>query len=409
MIQLCRPSHPYVSSRILILVLISTHTNAAVDSGDTFSVQAGITSRYETNVFRLENTDEDFARATLGEDQADDTTFIGFAGVRFDNVYSLQRIRVDAKFSRYQYQQFDHLDATSHEYNALWGWSLTSRLQGSVKASREEFPDSYWNSTDGGVRNINLVENRSATFKWYLFGPWFLLGGTGEQRRENQSIFREQDNFSQEYGEAGIRYVSASDNSVELLMRGNRGEYTSREISMEQYFDTRYDQQDLEARAELRVFGKSRINAAATRFEREHDQFEQRDLDGTNWNLTYSWNVTGKLAASLTHSRNYGFIQTLNESYITNDSNIFVIDYATSAKSKLILMMTQSDREFGGAIINAPVRRTDKLKWGSLAWDWAISQTFSITPAIGYQRLHSNVEGREYETSTASLTFKASL
>lgn len=386
----------------LIIAVCFLASSAYAGTEDGLDLTVGENSRYESNVFRLPNTDSAFVKNSLGESRASDFIAIGYGEFRFNQGYSLQRVELDAKLSRYQYNRFDYLNYTAHEYSAKWGWSLTPRVKGELSAERAEKPESFWDTANRHARNINLSQGRNASIEAYLSGSWYLLGGAGFSQRKNDSIYREQDDFSQYYDEYGIKYLAATGSFVDFLIRNSQGEYSDRDVNFITLQDNKYTQKDLEAAVNLNLFDKSRLSATLTRFDRTHKHFESRDYDGTNWTATYFWDATAKLFAHFGVARRYDPFQDLFNSYVIADSRSLVVDYLTSAKSSLKFEFTEVERGFNGGI-NAPFGRTDQLKSSALVWSWSLSRAVNISPALTYQRFMSNIDNREYDDFTASL------
>jgi len=376
---------------------------------DSLALIIGLSERYDSNLFRLSSTDEENTQRLLQKDKASDVLTIGSAELRFDQTYSLQHVQFQVKASRYQYQTFDYLGFTSLEYDAAWGWGITPRIKGMLSASRLEQPDNYSDYTNFSEKNVRSLEARRFALDGHLFGSWFLIGGVGQSSQKNSATFREEDDYQQNYAEAGLKYSLVSGNSISILGRSNKGEYTDRMVIPQLLLDDRFAQRETEARLAIAVFEKSKVVAAATHFRREHDRFSERDYSGTNWNATYRWDATARLYSSVSMGRRYDSFQDSFSSYALSKSGAFTLGYTTTEKSKLSLSLQQTKRDFSGGIMDAPAERDDVLRATQLGWAWEISRAFSLTPALSYQRRTSRQFENEYDALGVSVAVTCTL
>ncbi|HEU4708647.1 MAG TPA: exopolysaccharide biosynthesis protein, partial [Methylophilaceae bacterium] len=120
-----RNSRRLITATLALLSIPYSLTSFA-DEDDAFNILAGAGVRYEDNLFRVDDG------AALGNASKHDWVYTTNAGIKFDKVYSLQHVQLEATVTDNKYQENDFLDWTGFNYRAAWLWSITPRLTGTL-------------------------------------------------------------------------------------------------------------------------------------------------------------------------------------------------------------------------------------------------------------------------------------
>ncbi|HEX6733203.1 MAG TPA: XrtB/PEP-CTERM-associated polysaccharide biosynthesis outer membrane protein EpsL [Azonexus sp.] len=389
--------------RAAAALAIACTASAGVQAGpeDAFNLVAGTSITYDDNLFRLSSNS---AVPVAGKSSRSDYLYTAFAGVRFDKTYSLQRFQVDLTTTRYEYQEYDFLSFTAVDYRAAWLWSLTPRLTGIVYADRVELPTNFSDFTGRSRRNIQTTEVRRAMADWAAGGAWHLIGGVIQTRLDNSGGFTEVGNYVQDSVEAGVRYVTAADNSLALVQRESRGDYSGRTLGDGSLLDTGYDQSETELRGHWKITGHSSFDARIGYLDRQHEHYGQRDFSGTVGRLAYLWEPTGKLQFTLATGRDLYSYQNDASSYYVYDYVSFVPAWLISSKTTLRLKLDYGKRDFRGPVQPTVEQREDTVRAAQLNLLWQPQPSIDVSAHVTREERDSNIDNLSFHGNIAGLS-----
>lgn len=390
---------------ILVLAALAPGLSLA-DAEDSFNFAAGISARYEDNLFRLaSNAPAPNANGSSGKS---DTILTTYAGIRFDRRYDLQRIQLDATATSYNYKNNDDLNFTALDYRAAWLWAVSPRLTGSLFADSTSEVTSYTNLQNINTPNERTVEHQGFLGDWLVDGGWHLIGGVNRLRSVTDSTeLTSYGNYVQNTAEAGIKYVSTSDNSIALVQRQANGEYMDREIDPVNLLDTRYKQSDTELHSIYQVTGHSRLDARIGYRDRTYDNYSERDFSGLVGEISYLWTPTGKLQFTLTAGRDLLAYQEAGNSYFASNYVNFTPAWLISDKTTLRLKFDIYKNDFSGAVVPVPELREDKIYATRLMLAWRPTRTVVVDSYLLHEERSSNISGLPYEANVAGLSVAA--
>lgn len=411
-------------SAAFALLSIQYSTAALADPEDAFNVLVGVDLKYEDNLFRIEDG------TPLGNASKHDFIHTYSAGIKFDKIYSLQRVQIDATVTENKYQENEFLDWTGFNYRAAWLWSVTPRLKGTLLATRNETLNNFGdfrridpNADPGTTRNLQSIqtnERREFTADFLLWGGWHVVGGVSNIESQNSQSFNEIGDFSQDSAEIGGRYVFRSGTEITLVQRESDGEFKNRPPDALRQLDSGYDQSETEAKLDWRVSGKSHITARMGYLNREHDTFEDRDYSGMTGLLSWRWMPTGKLLINTAISRNLYSFQESNAfifgnvpvfragdysySYYVADTFTWSPMWGITDKTSLRFRYDWSDRDFRGNVgLNSPDRR-DIVRSYMLTAEWQALRTLLVSGVIRREDRDSDRENFDYTADSVGIT-----
>ncbi|MCK6407201.1 MAG: putative exosortase B-associated extracellular polysaccharide biosynthesis transporter EpsL [Rhodocyclaceae bacterium] len=393
----------------LLLALLLAPTLATADAFDSLNLTVGATVMHDDNLFRLSSSAD--PQALLGTSQKSDTIRVTTLGLKFAKDYSLQRFELDASLVDYRYNTFDYLDFTAHNYSAAWRWALTPRLKGNFTRTRTEALNSFTDYNNYTQQNIRTSTNTRLDGDFELGAAVHIIAGASRSESVNSKIFLQEGDSTYDSADFGLRYVFRSGASVALVRRQGSGEYTNRPqpIAIGLY-DNGFDQNDTELRINWPITAKTRLEGRIAHTEREHDHYEQRDYDGTIGNFSINWDVTAKTRVTASVSRELNSYQSVYSSYYQADRFVIAPYWQISAKTGLRLRYDYSQRDYLGAIAPTSYNdRTDTIKLGSIALEWAPFSNTLISASLQNEKRTSNKPGLDYEskmgTVSAQITF----
>lgn len=390
-----------------VLVLAGlTPSLVLADAEDSFNFAAGISTRYEDNLFRLaSNAPAPNANGSSGKS---DTILTTYAGIRFDRSYNLQRIQLDATATSYNYKNNDFLNFTALDYRAAWLWAISPRLTGSLFADSTSNATSYTNLQNIRTPNKRTVEHQGFLGDWLMDGGWHLVGGVNRLRSVTDSTeLTSYGNYVQNSAEAGIKYLSTSDNSITLVQRQANGGYMDRENDPVNLLDTRYKQSETELRSIYRVTGHSRLDARIGYRDRTHENYSERNFSGLVGAISYLWTPTGKLQFTLTAGRDLLAYQEAGNSYFASNYVNFTPAWLISDKTTLRLKFDFYNNNFAGAVIPVSELRKDKIYATQIMLAWKPTRTVVVDSYLLHEERSSNISGFPYTANVVGLSLSA--
>lgn len=162
---------------VLLLGLVSMRASGQDVDIDALKFTASQAVRYDSNLFRR------------SIDQRSETKTTTTAGIEFDQRYSLQRVELDATVAANRYRSNDYLNFNALNYRAVWHWSLTPRLHGTLRRTRSENINTfdYFRSFD---RNLRTDHETAGDAEVELGRDWRLLGGLERAKGAPTSALR---------------------------------------------------------------------------------------------------------------------------------------------------------------------------------------------------------------------------
>lgn len=372
------------------------------DALDVVNVVAGVSSKYDDNLFRLPSGQD--TSALTGRTERGDRVLTSFAGLRVDQPYSLQRFKLDLTWTAYRFQNFDYLDFDAKEYRAAWLWSLTPYLKGTLSADRKQQLNDFRDYRSYTAANIRTTENRVFDADWSPHGNWHLLAGFRQMEQTNSQVFNEDADVKVNGVNAGLKYQFPSGSSVTWMTTLRQGQFTKRALNAGSLLDTGYDERESEARLEWLASERSRFNLRTSHLDRTHDHFDQRDFDGWTGRLEYMWSPSAKLRLNASAARELASYQTTESSYSQNDSVGLALGYEVSPKVKVNLNGSLYERRYLGDGVVSNIGRVDTGSSVMLGADWTPLRSLKFSASVQQNRRQANVAGADFEGNIAEVS-----
>lgn len=379
----------------MVLALWSSGLRAQDVDIDALKFTATQGTRYDSNLFRR-NTDV-----------RSETVATTTAGIELDKRYSLQRVEFDANLASHRYRSNDYLNYNALNYRAVWHWSVTPRLHGTLSRTRTEAINNfdYFYSTD---RNLRTDEITAFNAEGELGRDWRLLGGVQRARRDNERPTAEQGDYAQRDVSAGVRRLFTSGSSISYRYLDGQGDYFNRLPNVSAQ-PTAFVQREHEVRVVWAASGKTRINATAAYVDRKHQALAVRDYAGARGNLSVQWAATGKSGMQLTLARDIGSYQTNTSSYSTSNRLSLYPYWSVGPHTVLYASLDAARYAFEGTLPGmAGNNRRDRSTGASVGVRWEPFNALSLDATLGREQRDSNLDGFDYTNTSARVAAKFS-
>jgi exopolysaccharide biosynthesis operon protein EpsL len=374
--------------------------SALADDKDPFNIIAGVAWQHDSNIFLVPSNfllSPSFSRA--------DNIATAYVGAQLDKLYSLQEFKANFTVTGYRYQNNTGLNFISKNYSAAWLWNLTPYLKGTLSIDRQQALNSfqdYRNFTSTTLQNVRVNQTQHFEADFSPYGVWHLLGGLTRTEATNSQVFFEQNNYSQNSLDAGVKYDFRSGSTLKLMGHERNGTY-GLILNPINLFDTGFKEAEGEAKLDWLVTGKSHINLRVAYVSREHDHFSQRNYSGPEGRLDYNWTPTGKIGITFSAMSDLSSYWNLDSSYTRNNTLSISPVYAFSDKIRLKANASISERTFLGGGIIPSTHRVDDGRSASVGIDWTPWRSLTVGGNLVRSTRSSNAPGLDYDDTTVGV------
>lgn len=319
--------------------------NAHADEFDTLQFSAAVNRTWDNNLFRLSNNEI--------SDQI--TTYN--AGIKLDKKYSQQRFLVNLNYIDNKYQTNEFLDFNTLNYDAVWQWTLTPALTGTLSSSKSKALAGFGDFRTL-AQNIRTTETNQFRAEYSPHKVWALIAGLTESSASNSATFNAIPNFDSTAFDYGARYNFASGTNMTFLGHKRRGDF-QRPANFSSFLDNGYSEDELEWDIVFKATGKSNLSTKLAYLSRKYDNFRVRDYDSWLGYIRYDLLLTGKLKLNTDLSRTIGQFDTPYSSYSANDALTASLSYYYSEKLIFGINSSYAQRDFKQPVVAGLPSRTD--------------------------------------------------
>ncbi|MDB5870412.1 MAG: hypothetical protein JWP96_2744 [Polaromonas sp.] len=396
-------SREFVLLQLAVLGLIST--DAWADELDTLQFKAGQSVQYDSNVFRLSESANNFA--VLGTPARSDTIAVTTLGLKIDKPYSLQRFELAVNADYYNYKRFSTLDFTAVNYAAAWRWSFTPTLHGNLTTDRREYIDNTADVQNSGRlnRRTDLVTLLDAEYE--IAGPLRIVAGFFERETTNSQPFTFEGDFRVRGAEGGVKYVYPSGTSLAYRLKQGSGDYPDRSSSS--LFASNFKDREHEFRLDWPISGKTTIQSRISYFDRNHDGLATRDFSGFIGNINATWEATGKTRVMAGLARELESYQTNSDSYYQGYRIFIAPTWKPTAKTAVLLRYDHGVRDYKGPLPGfVSSNRRDTVNMGKLAFEWEATRVIKLSLSMLRDKRTSSQPGFDYKSNGVNFSVLAS-
>lgn len=393
---------------LLALAGWTTAVCAAEPSGSSgargWSLEPGLTMRHERNLFRLPDSDPTSATSDL--------VVIPALRLHGDAAWSLQSLHVDASLADHRYRNNRQLDYLGQRYAASWQWAFTPRLTGSLSTEGEKALSNFadFRSTRSG--NLRRTRSDRLRFDLWFGGGLHLLGGTVSTRTRNSQLFTEVDTSRLRQAEFGLRYVTRSGSTLNLLRRQGHGRYPDRSVDLANALDDGFERRNTDVELTWPISEKSRLGATFGRVSQSYPHVPQRNFSGNQGRIEYVWLPAAKLRIALAARHELGEWQDRGASYAATDGYTLSPTWTITEKIALNLSVQRFRRRYRGALDPTIPARSDLVRAFECGISWRPREMFSAMLTVRAERRDSAPDAvyfaQQYAARVLTLDLRAS-
>jgi exopolysaccharide biosynthesis operon protein EpsL len=323
-------------------------------------VGAGIT--YDSNVLRLRDT---AAANAMGLGGMSDTIRHAEFGLALDTMISRQHLTANVNVNQVNYDRFAALDHLDKNASANWNWFAGEHVQGNVGVNYSQgltpFIDFHLLAP-----NIRSQASEYADASWLFDPSWRVRGGLTHTQLWYDLASQQPGNNTQNQTELGLDYLARSGSTIGLQARHISADFPIPEQDNGTSVFNGYEQNELKAKVDWIVTGKTRLHFLGGWVSRKQDQISARDFSGINTRFAADWSPTGKIDVSAAIWREIGAVDDLSTIYSLNRGASLASTWKYSAKINLIAQVNYVKRDFSqstaGGVFGGSSAENDVLR-----------------------------------------------
>jgi hypothetical protein len=361
---------------------------------------------HDDNVFRDRDGDE--AEAVRGDRQRDDTRMRYRAGFTSNYTAGLQKLRLDASGSKFEYDHFKDLDHKEHDVLGSLDWQLGSLLKGTLEArDRRELQGFETRAdTSDSDRSLRDQTDGSLVTRLRVFNDWEIRPrGRLTRARYSLDTTRNQD-LDEDEAAIALSYLGRASLSFGIEAVMTQGDFIRRDPGdgiIEEYDQQTY--QLVGSWTPSPVASMDFTLGASDRNNKGDNVDDDEELVGS---LLLKRGVSEKTTLYGGVSRGIYSAQEEGESSVIATSVNLGAYWAATPYLTLNSYAYYSLEDFQDSVIGdaGDDNREDEVLSVQLSLIWAPRPWINITPNIAYADRTSDVDAEEYDAFQAGLELK---
>jgi exopolysaccharide biosynthesis operon protein EpsL len=395
-----------IGARIIVLLVSATVQHAwAEDKEQVLTPYVQYSLLYDDNLLRVR--DAQAAMASVGTDKMSDTLRSEVGGLRFERLFSRQRIKLDASVTKTTYDYFKQFNNDGRDLSANWGWVIGNRLSGDVGYVYSQALTPFQNLRVL-EKNIRTMQTRYATAAWQMHPDWtvrtqFSHFGLGYDLLSQQS-----NNFTQDMVELGLDYTARSGSIAGVQFRRTRGNYPYDSNVNGVFINNSFEQEDLKARILWLFSGKTKLQFLGGLTKRDRNSSTGGvNFIGFNARLVADWAATGKTGLKMNLWREIGGLNDVDANYALTDGVSLAAIYRPTDKLRFDGLIDYERRNYNGASIVTgvtPSNRKDTYQKASFGVTYFPTRSWSLLLSVYRESVQSNIDSFGYVSNGISLS-----
>lgn len=366
--------------------------SAAGEEGEVVRAYVGLSLTHDDNILGTSN-----AAIAAGTPKLSDTARRVEAGLIFDKTISQQRLTAGVNLDRTSFNRFGNLDYNGRDIRANWNWHVGSQFEGNLGLTHVRALTSVQDSLvatglPSQLPNVRTQNRQYFDAAWRLHPSWRLRGGVSHYKLDYDQAVQQAGNRSVNDVEAGFDYLARSGSSAGLQYRHAEGDFPLSSLND-------YSQDELKARVDWKVTGKTDLLFLAGWVQRDNDLAPANDFSGFNGRVNATWRATGKTTINASLWREIGALDDQIVSYSLNRGISLGAGWEITRQIRLDGYLQHERRDY----TPANLARKDRVNYGSLQLSYYPIRKLRIQTGVYRTVQNSDVAGIAYRNLGVSL------
>jgi exopolysaccharide biosynthesis operon protein EpsL len=322
------------------------------------------------------------------------------AGLMVDKHISQQVLSAALKFTHITYDQLPELNNDGKDLLVNWNWHVGDHLDGNVGSSYVQALAPFVNF-HSRERNLRSERREFADGGWLLHPSWRVRAGISRDTLAYDLDSQQGGNRVENVGELGLDYLAPSGSTIGTQLRHTRGQFPNRQQVDALLVDNSYDQDELKAKINWLITGKTQLQFLGGLVQRKHDVFAARDYRGLNARLTANWQASAKLGVALGAWREIGALDDVTASYTLNQGLSVGSTWDLTDKVRIDGQLKHETSDYSGtaAISSTLPERKDTVRRAALKLVYRATPHLQLSAQAYRNDRRSTLAGNSYPTT----------
>lgn len=359
---------------------------------------------HDDNVFRDRDGDE--AELIRGDSQRDDTRMRYRAGFTSNYTAGLQKLKLEAFGSKYEYDHFDDLDHKEHNVLGSLDWQIGSLLKGTLEARDRRDLQGFETFAGTSDRSMRDQTDASLVTKLRVFNDWEIRPrGRIARARYSLDATRNQD-LDEEEAAIALSYLGRASLSFGIEAVMTQGDFIRRDPG--DGIIEEYDQQTYQVVGSWNPSPVASMDFSLGASDRNNKGQNVDDDNDVVGSLMLKRSISEKTTIYGGVSRGIYSAQEQGESSVVTTSINLGAYWAATPYLTVSGYTYYSQENFKDSVIGdvGDEDREDEVLSVQLSLIWAPRPWINITPNLAYADRTSDVDAEEYDAFQAGLELK---
>ncbi len=240
--------------------------------------------------------------------------------------------------------------------------------------------------------NVRTLERQYFDAAWRLHPSWRLRGGVSHFKLDYEQPGPQVSGRTVNDGEFGVDYLARSGSSIGLQYRRAEGDFPFSPPN-------NYSQDELKARVDWKLTGKTDLLFLGGWVQRDHDLSPASDFSGFNGRVNATWRATGKTTINASLWREIGALDDLTAAYSLNRGIGLGAGWEITRQTRLDAYYQHEKRDY----TPGNLARKDSIDYASLQLTYYPIRNLRLQASVYHTDQDSNIAGSAYRNLGASL------
>lgn len=374
---------------------------------DVFRPYVGYSFAYDENVLGI----PDGANPS-GADLSD-TSRRAEAGLAINKRISQQVLSAKLNLSHVTYDRLRQLDNDGKDFLVNWNWHVGEHVEGNLGASYVQGLSHYVEgltplaNLSSQERNLRTQRREFFDGSWRLHPSWRVRAGLSRDSVHYDLDTQKAGDRTEDMSELGLDYLAHSGSTFGVQLRHTRGNLPNPQQIDSLVVDNSYDQNEVKAKINWLLTGKTQLQFLGGYVQRKHDFFSQRDYSGLNARLIANWQATGKTAVTLSGWREIGALDDLTASYTLNQGLSAGATWNMTSTLQLDGLLKHETSDYNGTAVISPLvpaDRKDTFRTASVKLTYRPTAHLQLAASAHKKNRDSTLNGNSYPDNGVMLS-----
>ncbi|MCS0659048.1 XrtB/PEP-CTERM-associated polysaccharide biosynthesis outer membrane protein EpsL [Massilia terrae] len=363
---------------LLIGALFALPALAQQDEG--FHPYAGIGWGHDDNLLRVPDNLPGF------DNTRSDSWKQGVAGFYYDHTWSRQRVLLQTRLARVDYDHFKQLNYTGKNLEGTWYWQLGNHLSGKLGTLFDEtlapYTDFYSDQRNLRTRRRNFFEGA-----WRFHPSWQAKTAFAKDSWTYELNSQRFNNRTEYASELEGDYVPANGSTIGLVYRHLNGRYPNGYPFGFLIVNNDYKQDELKARIDWLLTGTTTLQGLVGYARRDQPSFGGT-TSGANGRVSLLYTPRGKVTYTASVWQDFAPLESTVVSTTLNKGVSLGATWSASAKIKVDALATYERRSYdvrAGSALQGASNLRDALRTASLNAVWQVTRKVEVSTGVVHQ------------------------